>query len=303
MISVSPTRVHPLQIVLMALGAAVLAACSDPQPVSPERYREPDRLFDIMAANVAASGELEKIVEIDHSRLAAAAGGVMPPARVLLFSDPVVETELIRRHPPAALDLPLRALAYEAVPEGEARVIFNTYEYVRSRHALSAPAELGARYRHALETVLRGIDPSRIAAFEDDAMQPDGIVTLASPFDFSRTRDRLVDAIDAQDDTVHFGVVDFQQRAGDLGVEIPPTLLILFGGPAPGARAMAEAPTLGLDAFCQKLLVWESEGGTVRVSFNDLTRLAERQKVPKSMALRVINHRLDSVFRKALTPD
>jgi hypothetical protein len=41
----------------------------------------------------------------------------------------------------------------------------------------------------------------------------------------------------------------------DVGIELPPTLLLLFGAPIPGAKAMADAPTLGLDASCQKLLV------------------------------------------------
>ena len=42
---------------------------------------------------------------------------------------------------------------------------------------------------------------------------------------------------------------------------IKPTTLILFGGPAPGAKAMNGAATLGLDAFCQKFLVWEDAKG------------------------------------------
>jgi uncharacterized protein (DUF302 family) len=66
---------------------------------------------------------------------------------------------------------------------------------------------------------------------------------------------------------------------------------------------MAEAPTLGLDAFCQKLLVWEDETGAVKVSFNDLLALADRQQAGKSPALRVINHRLTSTFEAALESD
>ena len=88
-------------------------------------------------------------------------------------------------------------------------------------------------------------------------MQPDGIVALDSPFDFKTIVQRLVSAIDGQDDTVWFGRVDFQERGVENGIELPPALLLLFGAPAPGAKAMAEAPTLGLDVFCQKLLIWD----------------------------------------------
>jgi len=55
---------------------------------------------------------------------------------------------------------------------------------------------------------------------------------------------------------------------------------------------MASAPTLGLDAFCQKLVIWQDEGGTVHVTFNDLLALANRQNVSGGLPLRVINRRL-----------
>ncbi|WP_231871059.1 DUF302 domain-containing protein [Halioglobus sp. HI00S01] len=76
--------------------------------------------------------------------------------------------------------------------------------------------------------------------------------------------------------------------------------MILFSGPAPGGKAMADAPTLGLDAFCQRFLVWQDGAGKTYLSFNDLTALADRQQVPTSIAIRVIEYRLGSVFGEAL---
>lgn len=64
-------------------------------------------------------------------------------------------------------------------------------------------------------------------------------------------------------------------------------MMLLFGGPALGAKATAKVPTLGLDALCQKLLVWQDETGTINASYTDLLALAERQGVPKSPALQV----------------
>lgn len=278
------------------------AGCGDPAPISAERYTGPDRLFATLEQNVAASGTLEKIVDIDHSRLGAEAGSVMPPAKVLIFSNPELDSMLVDIDPLIAIDLPLRALAYESA-SGEERVIFNSFEYLQSRYALGNRPELKAAFDDSMAEVLRGIDSNQLAVFANDAMQPNGIITLASPFDFEETVDRLTAAIDAQDDTVWFGRVDFQARAKEQGVDIAPALLLLFGGPAPGAKAMADAPTLGLDAFCQKLLVWQDESGAVSVSFNDLLVIAERQEVSKSLALRVINRRLSSTFEAALESD
>lgn len=131
-------------------------------------------------------------------------------------------------------------------------------------------------------------------------MQPDGITTLESPYNFEETIKRVNDAIEAQDDTVHFGTVDFQANARDLDVEIGPSYMILFGGPGPGGKAMAEATTLELDGFCQKFLIWEDSSGRVFLSFNDLLALADRQGVKKNLPLRVINRRLTKVFAEAL---
>jgi uncharacterized protein (DUF302 family) len=289
----------------MALPAIVVSGggCGDPEPVSDARYAEPDRLFSIVEANVLASGALEKIVEIDHSRLGAEAGSVMPPARVLIFSNPGLDAELMARNPLVAIDLPLRALAYETVSGGDGRVTFNSFDYLRSRYGLDDLPELRAEYDASMAEALRGIEAEEISVFPTVAMQPDGITTIESPFDVETTVQRLSAAIDAQDDTVWFGKVDFQARAKEQGIDIAPAMMLLFGGPAPGAKAMAKAPTLGLDGFCQKLLVWQNETGAVNASFNDLLALAERQGVPKSPALRVINHRLVSTFESALESD
>lgn len=282
------------------LLAVALAGCGGADPVAGERYEGPDRLFAILDDNVATSETLEKIVDIDHSRLAAAAGSVMPPAKVLLFSNPELEAQLLALNPLIAIDLPLRILAYEAMDDREARVTFNSFDYLRSRYGLVEEPGLTEMFDKSMADALRGIEPAQVRALPNDTMQPDGIITLSSPYDFEMTVERLATAIDAQDDTVWFGRVDFKARAKAQGVDIEPALLLLFGGPEPGARAMAEAPTLGLDAFCQKLLIWEDESGAVRVSFNDLLALAERQEVSKNLALRVINRRLNSTFRAAL---
>lgn len=295
-------RVAPLRRAAAAATVFVLlvTGCGDPEPVSAERYAEPDGLFAILDQNVATSDTLEKIVDIDHSRLGAEAGSVMPPAKVLIFSSPEFEAELLAINPLVAIDLPLRVLAYESVTDGSSRIAFNSFEYLQSRYGLGDLIELEAVFDDSMAAVLRGVGQENLTPFSNDVMQPDGINTLDSPYDFETTVQRLTAAIDAQDDTVWFGTVDFQARAQEQGIEIGPSRLLLFGGPAPGAKAMAEAPTLGLDAFCQKLLVWQDEQGAVKVSFNDLLALAERQGARKSPALRVINYRVASTFESAL---
>ena len=284
----------------MLLVIAALSACDKPKPLTDARYEVTDQLFTRIKQNVDEATNLQIIQEIDHSRLGNAAGSIMPPAKVLIFSNPWLETVLIQKNPLIALDLPLRILAYESVPGGESKVIYNSFKYLRSRYDLDELKTVEAEYQQSYSHALQGIDEQHLASFANDQMNPDGIVTLTSNFEYSETIERVQAAIQSQDDTVGFGQVDFSARALEQGIILAPSTLILFGGPAPGAKAMARAPTLGLDAFCQKFLVWEDGNGQVYLSFNDLIALAERQDVKKSPALRVINYRLESVFSEAL---
>jgi len=56
----------------------------------------------------------------------------MPTTRLFIFGDPVAGTSLMLHAPSTALDLPLKALAYE---DGEAIwIAYNTPKYLQQRH-------------------------------------------------------------------------------------------------------------------------------------------------------------------------
>ncbi len=291
-------------VVLLALPL-LLQACAGEEPVAPERYAASDGFVGLILENIAADPGLQLVADIDHSRLGHEAGSPMPPSRVLIFSDRQLESELIKLEPLAALDLPLRLLSFESGEGGTNRVIYNSFDYLESRYGLEGDglAELATRYQEGMDRATSGLPQESIARFADNAMQPDGIITIDSPYDFKETVARVRAAIDAQSDTVYFGEVDFQENAREQGIELPPSYMILFGGPGPGGKAMAGSPTLGLDGFCQKFLIWQDEQGQVHLSFNDLIALARRQDVDVALALRVINFRLNSVFDEALAPE
>ena len=285
---------------LACLVALLLAGCGGGAPIPPEQYEGTDQLVDQISENLADSPNLTQIADIDHSRLAQQAGATMPPARVLIFSDPLLESQLIQQNPLTALDLPLRVLAFEA--DASSKIIYNSFDYLASRYDLDAStsSELRKGYDQSMSQAVTNIPSTAVAAFANDGMSPDGIITLQSPYGYEETIERVNAAINAQDDTVHFGTVDFQANARNLGVELAPAYMILFGGPAPGGKAMANAPTLGLDGFCQKFLIWEDSSGRINLSFNDLLALAQRQEAKKSIALRVVNYRLKKTFGDAL---
>lgn len=298
-------RVFPL---LLTTVLCLLTACGDPRPIAPRVSARTDALAEAVAANIARSAgdangggkPLERIVEIDHCRLAAEAGEEMPPARVIIFSDPVLETAMVAETPLAAFDLPLRILPYEPIDGRSAVLLRNGFETLESRHGVSPL--LAADYEAAMAVALGGVDPAETALARPSPSTDPGIVTIESAYGFDETVARVEQAIASQGDTVGFGTVDFAARAAAHGVEIRPLRLMLFGGPAPGGKAMREAPELGLDAFCQKLVVSEGDDGIVRVSFNDLLVLADRIGVGPSLPLRVISLRLARTFGEAVAP-
>ncbi|MDW4550399.1 DUF302 domain-containing protein [Defluviimonas sp. D31] len=257
-------------------------------------------MFGQVMSNVAAAQSLDIIAEIDHSRLAAEAGEEMPPSRVLIFSDPELDAALMAIDPRMGLDLPLRILAYEVESGGESKLLYSDAAYLEHRYGVTLPQELRDRYKARIDTALAGIAPGDVTVLAAEGLDGDGLITLESPHGFDETLRRLREVVSAQDDTVWFGEVDFDERARAAGVAIGSAQLLLYGGPGPGGRAMANAPSLGLDAFCQKVLVLQDKDGRVRVIMNDLLALAERHDVRKSLPARVINRRIQKTFADAL---
>ncbi len=73
---------------------------------------------------------------VDHSGEAARAGMAMRPTVLLIFGSPETGTPLMLAAPSLALDLPLKALVWQAA-DGATRLSYNTTEYLRARHALA----------------------------------------------------------------------------------------------------------------------------------------------------------------------
>jgi uncharacterized protein (DUF302 family) len=100
-----------------------------------------------LEALIATKG-LVLFARIDHSGEAAKAGLQMPPTELLLFGSPASGTPLMIASPTLAIDLPLKALAWQD-PEGVVWLSYNTPEYLQQRH----------KFPEALLQNLAGIRP------------------------------------------------------------------------------------------------------------------------------------------------
>jgi uncharacterized protein (DUF302 family) len=72
---------------------------------------------------------------IDHSGDAAKVGLTMRPTKLLIFGNPKSGTPLMISAPSVAIDLPLKALAWED-EEGGVWLTYNSPSYLKERHAI-----------------------------------------------------------------------------------------------------------------------------------------------------------------------
>lgn len=94
-------------------------------------------------------GRLEKMVRakgftifamIDHAAAAKRDGLTMPPAQLLIFGNPKGGTPLMLAAPTSAIDLPLKALAWQDAA-GKVWLSYNTAEYLKERHDIGGKDE------------------------------------------------------------------------------------------------------------------------------------------------------------------
>lgn len=100
----------------------------------PSKYSVPETL-DRLTAVLEANG-IQVFARIDHSGEAEKVGMKMPPTQVLIFGNPKGGTPVMLAAPTAAIDLPLKALAWEDA-EGKVRLGYNDPEYLKRRFSLT----------------------------------------------------------------------------------------------------------------------------------------------------------------------
>jgi uncharacterized protein (DUF302 family) len=105
-------------------------------------------------------------------------------------------------------------------------------------------------------------------------MADDGLITLASTAPVGETIDRLVETVTAAGMRV-FARIDHAAGAAEVGMELRPTEVVVFGHPRGGTALMQDRQTAGID-LPLKALAWEDEHGAVWLTTNDPQWLARR---------------------------
>jgi uncharacterized protein (DUF302 family) len=108
-------------------------------------------------------------------------------------------------------------------------------------------------------------------------LSADGLLSLESVWPVKLVIDRLEAELRRRGLTV-FARIDHAAGAASVGLTLRPTELIIFGNAKGGTPLMDLAQTVGID-LPLKMLAWEDESGTTRLSWNDVAYLARRHHV------------------------
>lgn len=109
-----------------------------------------------------------------------------------------------------------------------------------------------------------------------------GLITIASRYGVSETLDRLTTALTGAGLLV-FARIDHARNARDIGLDLRPTELLIFGNPRGGTPLMQDKQTAGID-LPVKALAWEDERGTVWLTYNEAAWLATRHALGSASA-------------------
>ena len=117
----------------------------------------------------------------------------------------------------------------------------------------------------------------RIAAAFDNSKMSTGandnlMYTFESQFSVPETMARLEQNIKAAGIPV-FAKFDHGKNAEEVGLELPPTQVIVFGSPKVGTKLMQDNPSISLE-LPLKISVWEDKNGCVWLAFPQMGQMA-----------------------------
>ncbi len=124
-------------------------------------------------------------------------------------------------------------------------------------------------------------------------MSENGLVTLRSSHAFADTARRLESTLDRRG-LITFARIDHAVGAKAEGLDLPPTLLLIFGNSRGGAPLMQAQRSVGLD-LPLKVLVWEDMEGGTWLTYSRPEWIAARHGVEADEAIEALEAALQAL--------
>ncbi len=143
----------PLLIALMLVLLVSTHASADNGLVTVSSKYPVSETIDRFEA-AAKAEKFQIFTRVDFQPLAAANGGNVRPNQLLIFGRGGVLPPLLPSSPVVAIDLPLKALAWEDA-NGKVWLTYNTGEYLKERHAISGKDDLLKRLTEVTQSLAK----------------------------------------------------------------------------------------------------------------------------------------------------
>ena len=114
-----------------------------------------------------------------------------------------------------------------------------------------------------------------------ESASPSGLVKIASTYSVDGTVERLKTNLKEKGVTL-FALVDHSGEAAKVGMNMPPTKLLIFGSPKAGTPLMLASPSVAID-LPLKILIAEDGQGQVWISYNSPAYLQQRHGLPAEL--------------------
>ncbi len=130
-----------------------------------------------------------------------------------------------------------------------------------------------------------------------------GLIKILSTHSVPETIDRLESAATAAG-LKTFARVDHAAGAATVGMQLRPTLLLVFGNPRGGTPLMIDEQAAGID-LPLKALAFQDADGQVWLTYNDPTWVAERHRLgsESAAAVQAMSNGLAALTAKATAAD
>ncbi len=300
------TAVEAMPVV--AGPAVAPAQVPDPAPAGLVTLASPLSVEETVANLVEAleaNDAIMVVAQVDHAANAAGVGLELPPTVEVIFGNPSLGTPLMQATRSVGIDLPQKILVYQSA-DGSTVIAYNSPDYLASRHSLTGVDEQLTMIDGALAMLAA-------KAAGDETLTPNepatatvanrqGLVTRTTTGTAADAVARLVAAINGNDDLILVAQVDHAANADGVGLELPPTVEVIFGNPNLGTPLMQAQRTVAID-LPQKLLIAE-EDGQVTITYNDPAYLAARHGIDADTPeVATIIGALDMLSSAALAPE
>ena len=98
------------------------------------------------------------------------------------------------------------------------------------------------------------------------------------------------------------GAIDHAAAAKKKGLELRPTVVLVFGNPAVGTQLMLSRPSVALD-LPLRVVVWQEADGTVWVGYRDVADLARQHGITdRANVIASMRTALEAAVKQATTP-